>query len=122
MSRGSTGSWSSSASCTRTCASPSRSKRPRSVTCRERPRRHARPSTRRGSRSKVSCVSAPLRSSIWLFRDPLPTFVSLSLVFRPADRPGEYDHPGRGCAEDLQLLATGVEGVADCCPRGLQGG
>jgi capsule polysaccharide export protein KpsE/RkpR len=38
--------------------------------------------------------STPFRSPIWLARDPLPTFVSLSLVFRPADRPGEYDHRG----------------------------
>jgi hypothetical protein len=56
--------------------------------------------------------SAPFRSPIWLARDPLPTFVSLSLVFRPADRPEEYDHPGRGCADGLQLLSTGVGGVA----------
>jgi hypothetical protein len=51
------------------------------VTCGEMLRKLARPSTRRGSRSKVSCISAPFRSSIWLAQDPLPTFVSLSLVF-----------------------------------------
>jgi hypothetical protein len=60
--------------------------------------------------------SAPFHSSIWLARDPLPTFVSLLLVFRPADRPGEHDHSGRGCADGLQLLATGVGGVAGCRP------
>jgi hypothetical protein len=38
--------------------------------------------------------SAPFGLSIWYARDPLPTFVSLLLVFRFADRPGEYDHPG----------------------------
>jgi hypothetical protein len=64
----------------------------------------------------------PFRLSIWLARDPLPTFVSSSLVFRPADRPGVYDHPGRGCADGLQLLAAGVGGVAGCRPRGLPRG
>jgi hypothetical protein len=88
----------------------------------ERPRKRARPSTQRGSRSKVSCVSAPSRSLVWLARDPLPTFVSLSLVFRPADRPGEHDYPCRGCADGLQLLATGVGGVAGHLPRDLPGG
>jgi hypothetical protein len=34
--------------------------------------------------------------------------------FRPVDRPKEYDHPGRGCEDGLQLLATGVGGVAGC--------
>jgi hypothetical protein len=62
------------------------------------------------------------RSSIWLGRDPLPTLVSLSLVFRPADRHGEYDHPDRGCADGLQLLSTGVGGAMGCRPRGLPGG
>jgi hypothetical protein len=38
--------------------------------------------------------SAPFGSTIWFARDLLPTFVSLLLVFMPADRPGEYDHPG----------------------------
>jgi hypothetical protein len=92
------------------------------MTCGERPRKRARPSTQRGSRSKVSCVSAPSRSLVWLARDPLPTFVSLSLVFRPADRPGEHDYPCRGCADGLQLLATGVGGVAGHLPRDLPGG
>jgi hypothetical protein len=64
----------------------------------------------------------PFRLSIWLARDPLPTFVSLLLVFRPADHPAEYDHPGRGCAGGLQLLAAGVGGAAGCRPRGLPGG
>jgi hypothetical protein len=62
------------------------------------------------------------RLLIWLARDSLPTFVSLSLVFRPANCPGEYDHPGRGCADGLQLLTTGVGEVASCRPRGLPGG
>jgi hypothetical protein len=62
------------------------------------------------------------RLLIWLAWDPLPTFVSLSLVFKPADLPGEYDHPGRHCADGVQLLATGVGGVAGCRPRGLPGG
>jgi hypothetical protein len=82
------------------------------VTCGKRPRKRARPSTRRGSRSKVRFVPAPSRSLIWLPQDPLLISVFLSWVFRPADRPGEYDHPGRGCADGLQLLATGVGGVA----------
>jgi hypothetical protein len=116
------GSWSSSASHTRTCASPSRSRRPRSMTCGERPRKRTRPSTRRGSRSKVGFVSAPFRSLIPLAQDPLLTFVSSLLAFRPADRPWEYDHPGRGCADGLQLLTTRVGGVVGCRPRGLPGG
>jgi hypothetical protein len=120
--RSSTGSWSSLAFCTRTCASPSRSKRPQSVTCGERLRKRARPSTRRGSRSKVGFVSAPFRSLIRLAQDPLLVFVSSSLAFRPVDHPGEYDHPGRGCADSLQLLPTRVGGVAGCRPRGLPGG
>jgi hypothetical protein len=66
--------------------------------------------------------SAPSRSLIWLAWDPLLTLVSLSLVFRPADRAGEYDHPGRGCADGLQLLTTGVGGVVGCRSRGLSGG
>jgi hypothetical protein len=86
------------------------------VTCSEKPRKHARSLTRRGSRSKVGSVSAPSRLLIWLAQDPLLTFVFLSLVFSPADRPGEYDHPGRGCADGLQLLATGVGGVVGCHP------
>jgi hypothetical protein len=45
--------------------------------------------------------STPFGSSIWFARDPLTTFVSLLLVFRPVDRPGEYDHPCRGCADGL---------------------
>jgi hypothetical protein len=92
------------------------------MTCGERPRKRARPSTRRGSRSEVGFVSAPSRSVIRLAQDLLLTFVSLSLVFRPANRPGEYDHPGRGCVDGLQLLATGVGGVAGCRSRGLPGG
>jgi hypothetical protein len=66
--------------------------------------------------------SAPFRSPLWFARDPLPIFVSLSLVFRPADRPREYDHPGRGCANGIQLLTTGVGGGAGRRPRGLPGG
>jgi chromosome segregation ATPase len=30
------------------------------------------------------------------------------VAFRPADCPGEHDHPGRGSADGLQLLSTGV--------------
>jgi hypothetical protein len=77
--RSSTGSWYSSAFRTRTCASPSRSRRPRFVTCGERPRKHARPSTRRGSSSKVGFVPAPSRSLIWLAQD-LPLIVVFSVV------------------------------------------
>jgi chromosome segregation ATPase len=75
-------------------------------------------------RKQVKCElrSAPFCSPIWLARDPLPTFVSLSLVFRPADRPGEYDHRGQGCGDGLQLLSTRVGRVAGCRPRGLPGG
>jgi hypothetical protein len=123
MSRGLMGSWSSSASRTRTCASPSRSKRPRSVTCGERPRKRARPSTQRGNRSKVSCIFRPLSFVDLGCSGSAPDFCFfLPLVFRPADRPGEHDHSGRGCADGLQLLTTGVGGVAGCCPRGLPGG
>jgi hypothetical protein len=92
------------------------------MTCCERPRKRARPMTRRRSKLKVGFVSAPSRSLIWLAQDPLLTFVFPSLVFRPADRPGEYDHPGRGCADGLQLLAIGVGGVVGRRPRGLPGG
>jgi hypothetical protein len=92
------------------------------VTCGERPRKHARPLTQRGSRSKVGFISAPSRSLIWLTQDPLLSFVFLSLVLRRADRPGEYDHQGRGYADGLQLPATGVGGVAGRRPRGLPGG
>jgi hypothetical protein len=42
-----------------------------------------------------------------------PNFVfSLFVVFRPAECPGEHDHPGRGRADGLQLLSTGVRGAA----------
>jgi hypothetical protein len=51
--RSTTGSWSSSPSRTRTYASPSRSRRPQFMTCGERPRRRAKPSRWRRSRSKV---------------------------------------------------------------------
>jgi hypothetical protein len=56
------------------------------------------------------------------FGNPLPTSFSLFVAFRPANRPGEHDHPGRGCADDLQLLSIGVGGVAGRRPRDLPGG
>jgi hypothetical protein len=54
-----------------------------------------------------------------LFLDSLPTLFSLFVAFRPADRPGEQDYPGRGGADGLQLLSTGVGGVAGRRPRDL---
>jgi hypothetical protein len=30
------------------------------------------------------------------------------VAFRPADFPGEHDHPSRGSADGLQLLSAGV--------------
>jgi hypothetical protein len=55
------------------------------------------------------------------FGDPLPTLFFSFVVFRPADRPRTHDHPGRGCADGLQLLSTGVGGVAGRRPRDLPG-
>jgi hypothetical protein len=56
------------------------------------------------------------------FWDSLPTCLSLFVAFRPADRSGEYDLPGRGNAGGLQLLSMGVGRAASRCPRDLPGG
>jgi DNA repair exonuclease SbcCD ATPase subunit len=56
------------------------------------------------------------------FGDPLPTFLFLFVAFRPASRLGEFDNPGPSGADGLQLLTTGVGGVADRRTRGLPGG
>jgi hypothetical protein len=50
-----------------------------------------------------------------------PNFCFSFLIFRLADHPGELDDPSSGCADDLQLLATGVGGVVGRRPRGLPG-
>jgi hypothetical protein len=41
------------------------------------------------------------------------------VAFRPADCPGEHNHPGRGSADGLQLFSTGVGGAAGRRPRDL---
>jgi hypothetical protein len=46
----------------------------------------------------------------------LPTLFFSFMVFRPADRLGTHNHPGRGCADGLQLLSTGVGRVVGRCP------
>jgi hypothetical protein len=43
------------------------------------------------------------------------------VVFRLADCPGKLDNPGSGCADSLQLLATGVGRAVGRRPRGLLG-
>jgi hypothetical protein len=43
------------------------------------------------------------------------------MVSRLADCPGKLDDPGSGCADGLQLLATGVGRAAGRSPRGLPG-
>jgi hypothetical protein len=56
------------------------------------------------------------------FGDPLPTFLFLFVAFRPAGRLGEFDNPSPSHADGLQLLTTGVGGVAGHRTRGLPGG
>jgi hypothetical protein len=51
-----------------------------------------------------------------------PDFCFFVVSFQACGPPWGYDHPGRGCADGLQLLATGVGGVAGYLPRGLPGG
>jgi hypothetical protein len=45
------------------------------------------------------------------FGDPLPIFRFLFVAFRPTGRLGEFDNPGSGRTDGLQLLATGVGGA-----------
>jgi hypothetical protein len=59
------------------------------------------PSRWKRSMLKVSYLPSIFSLVDLPFGDPLPTFLFLFVVFRPADRPGEYDHPGRGCADGL---------------------
>jgi chromosome segregation ATPase len=56
------------------------------------------------------------------FWGSVPTFLFLFVAFRSVDRPRKHDHPGRGCADGLQLLSTGVGLVAGRRPRDLPGG
>jgi hypothetical protein len=62
------------------------------------------------------------RLLVWFIWDPLPILVFLSVVFRPAERSGELDDPGRVPPDGLQLIATGVGGAAGRRPRGVLGG
>jgi hypothetical protein len=51
-----------------------------------------------------------------------PSFVSsLFVAFRPADRLGEHDYPGRGGADGLQLLSAGVGGAEAAALETCQG-
>jgi hypothetical protein len=40
---------------------------------------------------------------------------SLFVAFRPADRPGEHDHPGQGRADGPQLLSTAHNALGNSC-------
>jgi chromosome segregation ATPase len=90
--------------------------------------RHAAEDTRQALEAEKKQVKGELSFSCLLagcfvsFWDPLLIFCLLCVAFRPAGRLGELDDPGSGCADGLQLLATGVGGAAGRRPRGLPGG
>jgi chromosome segregation ATPase len=75
-----------------------------------------------GEKKQVEGEFASARLSLvdLFFLGFVPNFVPSSFVaFRLADRPGEHDYPGRGGADGLQLLSTGVGGATGRRPRDL---
>jgi hypothetical protein len=118
-SRGSQASWSKRVCPMKSCSRPTRKKTPLSSSCsRQRPPR-VPPSSRRRGRLRVSCLSCLSPVGLILLGSA-PNLVCV-LVFRPVEGSRDFDDPGTGHPDGLQLFSAGARRAVGRRPQGMPG-